>query len=164
MMKMDIKSDIADAKEGLEALGLEIKNINRKILRTLTTRAKTKVRTSYRQNLNTKSGVMIGSAYSSAKNNVAGWVGLGSPLAMVQETGKTINAKGKYMRIFIGKTIKTAWGKGYGDGKWLTVKSVSIPARPFFYPAMEEFAGSAEYMAIIEKVLAREIKRAWEKQ
>jgi phage gpG-like protein len=148
VVKLSLQTDFAEVHRGLDGLGVEIKNINKKILRSLTTRAKTKVRQNFKQNLKTKSGAMAKTAYSSAKNNVAGWVGMGSPFAMVHEAGKKITAKGKFLAFKV-------------DGKWIRTKAVTIPARPFFYPAVNGFVESAEFMEIINKVLSREITRAW---
>jgi hypothetical protein len=179
MLKMEIQADIADVHKALEGLGLEIKNINKKILQTLTTRARTKVRASIKQNLNVKGGGKDGvltRVYKSAKTGAYGVVGVGWAPFMVHELGATINAKDGASGAKYGRANKSGFRTFYGfkkmstgyltfqvDGKWLKCKSVKIPARPSFYPAVEAFAGSTEYIDIIERVLAREVKKAWEK-
>lgn len=67
------------------------------------------------------------------------------------ERGATITAK------------KSKWLTFKAGGQWHKVKSVTIPARPFLKPAVEEFWGSEKSAQIAEAVLQKELLKYWDK-
>jgi hypothetical protein len=67
------------------------------------------------------------------------------------EKGVTINAKNKkYLRFKV-------------NGEWKSCESVTVPARPFVQPAVDEFWNSSKHIEIQEKVLKKELEKYWEK-
>lgn len=66
------------------------------------------------------------------------------------EQGAHIEAKSKWLTFKAG-------------GQWHKVKSVTIPARPFLKPAVEEFWNSEKSSKIAETVLQKELEKYWSK-
>lgn len=78
--------------------------------------------------------------------DLAAVVGTTTPYAAIHEFGGTVNAKtGGWLRF------QTA------DGSWHTVKSVTIPARPYIRPAIDEH--SKDVSEAVGEVIRDEIKR-----
>lgn len=87
----------------------------------------------------------------SKKEKMTTWVLNNSYYANWLETGVTINAKEKYLTFKVG-------------GEWRKAKSVTIPARPFVKPAIDEFWNSGKQKEIQEKELQKILEKYWEKQ
>ena len=58
---------------------------------------------------------------------------------------------------------KSKWLTFKAGGQWHKVKSVTIPARPFLKPAVEEFWNSEKSVKIAEAVLQKELEKYWDK-
>lgn len=79
------------------------------------------------------------------------WILNNSYYANWLENGADIKAKNhKYL------TFKV-------NGEWKKVESVTIPARPFVKPAVDEFWESSKHVEIQENILERELKKYWDK-
>lgn len=68
------------------------------------------------------------------------------------ESGAEISAKnGKYLTFKVG-------------GEWRKVESVTLPARPFVKPAVDEFWNSGKQKEIQEAELEKILKKYWDKE
>lgn len=150
MIELEIQYDVNVIQDKLEALGIDLKNVNRKILKRITAKARSKIIAEYRRNYHSKGGITK-AVYASAKNNNAGFVGILSKKAYIyklKETGGTIKVKRKkYLTFQI-------------NNQWVKVKSVSITANPFIKPAFGRYSRSGEYKQDIDLVVQRIIDKA----
>lgn len=88
----------------------------------------------------------------SRKEQGVTWILNNSYYANWLETGVTISAtKSKYL------TFKV-------NGEWRKAESVTIPARPFTKPAVDEFWNSGKQKEIQEKELQKILEKYWQKQ
>jgi hypothetical protein len=72
--------------------------------------------------------------------------------AAVQEKGAAINPKnGKYLTYRI-------------NGEWRKSRGVTIPARPFLQPAVNEIYNSGKAKEIMQAALQKALDKYWEKQ
>lgn len=152
MVNVDIRCDIQEVHSALKELGINLKNINRKILKRVTIKARSKARKAF--TLNSKTGELKKSIYSSSRRNDVGFVGMMSKKLyrfIPHEYGATlVPKKEKYLKFQI-------------NGEWKSVKSVHIPARPFLVGAIQGYVESNEFNDDIQIVLDREVNKAMEK-
>lgn len=87
----------------------------------------------------------------SKKEKRTSWILNRSYYANWLENGADIKAKNKkYLRFKV-------------KGEWKTCESVTIPARPFVKPAVNEFWQGSKHVEIQEKILQKELEKYWER-
>lgn len=150
MAQYSIESNIDEIENKLKKLGLFIPNIERKILKKIVSKGKTKLRQGLKSSgIHTKTGSLYKSIYGSAKNEHIAYLGVMSKQAyrfIPLNYGATISAKRKeYLTFKIGD-------------RWVKVKSVVIPARAFFDRATN-YVGSAEMDVDVITIVNKEIDK-----
>ena len=145
-----IVSEVAEIENELRKLHIYVPNISKKILKKITSKQKSKLRTAYRQSgLKTTSNALYKSIYGTAKNNFTGYAGIASKQAykfIPLNYGMEIRAKDKYLTFQV-------------NGEWVKVRSVHIPARNFFEVGAR-YMDSQEMKRDIEVILKREVDKA----
>lgn len=169
MIKLDAKAEVTEAKLGLEALGLEIAGIGRKILRALATIGKKRVKArmfnfihartfdfsltrskSGKIGVKSQEGGLQAAVYGFARTKTLGVVasGLGFYAEILERGGTIRPKKGKFL-TFRGD-----------DGDWHRMPSVTIPAKHWFSKSIEGLEEAPEYQSTIDKVLGKAIQKA----
>ena len=163
MIGMDIRGDIADARKGLDNLGVEMKAMTRSLLSALANEGKKWIRKRMKNYLNfskgsakaemglhRQTGQLLRGLKTTVKGNYATIAGNPARIGEILERGGTITAKKKGYLTFEGS-----------DGSWKRMHSVTIPAKHWFSRSADGFEGSAEAAKAIDKGIARALKRAW---
>lgn len=149
MIAVSIKTEVAEVKAGLEEIGLETKWIGKKILRALATLTKKRVKKRMGVYVRERTGMLKANIYGLARSPThavvaAGYARVSEPL----ERGATIvPKKGNFLTF-------------RGDGGWVRVRSVTIPATRFFTRSVDGFESDPEYQLTIDKIVGKMIKKA----
>ena len=88
-------------------------------------------------------GKLFKSLTYNVRNNFCGWIRASAPYASLHEMGATVKPK-------LGKVL---WLKI--QGKTLPVESVTIPARPFLKPVVDEYSKSQWVETIMDPILQK---------
>jgi hypothetical protein len=147
---MDIRADIADARSGLNLLGVQLNLLTRSLMSALANATKKWVKGRMYSDLHKATGGLAKSLKTTVKGNYATVAGNPARIGEPLERGAVITAKkGKYL-TFIGR-----------DGTYKRMHQVKIPARHWFTHAATGFEDSPDYAGAIDKGIARAIARAW---
>ena len=148
-MNMDVRVDIADAKAGLEAIGVESAKAVRPLLSSLANAGKKWVKARIYNSIHRMTGKLARDVKTTLKGNYATIAGNPARIGETLERGGTIRpTKRKYL------TFRLA------DGSFRRMHSVTIPARHHFTRAAQGFDDSSEYVAAIDKAVVRIIRKA----
>jgi hypothetical protein len=148
-----ITSDVAKLDAELKKLGYYSPKIANKILRAVVNKAKARVKRMVYRHLNKGTGELKKRITTSVRGEWARIKSTPPYIAQTLEYGKTIlPVKRKYL------TFKDK------EGKWIRTKKVVIKPHPYFFDEIQAFLASTEYQEVLDKTLAKEIQRLWEKQ
>jgi hypothetical protein len=146
---MDVRVDIADAKMGLEAIGIESAKAVRPLLSAIANAGKKWIRGRFYLAIHRMTGKLARDVKTTLKGNYATIAGNPARINETLESGGTLRpTKRKYL------TFRLA------DGSFRRMHSVTIPARHHFTRAAQGFDDSAEYVGAIDKAVARIIRKA----
>ena len=146
---MDIRADITEARSGLNLLGVQLNTLTRSLLSALANAGKKWIKGRMYTDIHKKTGALAKSLRTTVKGNYATIAGNPARIGETLERGAVITAKkGKYL-TFIGS-----------DGQYKRMHQVKIPARHYFSHAAEGFDNSPEYVAAIDKGIARAVARS----
>lgn len=147
MINMDLKVQIADAKQGLLDLGVDLKTAITSILTALATAGRKQARANMYGRIGGGARWLERHIYGRRRSTTHSVVSAPRHIAEILEKGGTINArKKKYLMFEI-------------NGQWKKVKRVTIPAKKWFSAAMEGFEESNVYGAAIDKGVATAIRK-----
>jgi hypothetical protein len=148
-VNMDVRVDIADAKMGLEAIGIESAKAVRPLLSAIANAGKKWIRGRFYLAIHRMTGKLARDVKTTLKGNYATIAGNPARINETLESGGTLRpTKRKYL------TFRLA------DGSSRRMHSVTIPARHHFTRAAQGFDDSAEYVGAIDKAVARIIRKA----
>lgn len=149
MIHVSIKAEVEEVTQGLEALGLELKNISRKILRALATLTKKRIKKRMNSFVKDRSGMLRANIYGRTRSAAHAVVAAGYPrVSETLERGGTISPrKGKFL------SFRT-------DSGWKRVRSVTIPPKHFFSLSAVGFEADPEYQSTIDKTVGKAIQKA----
>lgn len=169
-MVVSVRADFDEVRKTLDDVGAQVKNINRKILTGVGTKAKNAARRAYGATLHRRSGDLYEGifravtrkgdrvvVYSPAAREGGGK--RGSRYGFILASGATIKAKG---RGFLQGSKPYLTFKV--EGQWKKASQVTLPARDWLTPAISAYLASPQYSADINRILDREIKKLFEKQ
>jgi hypothetical protein len=148
-VNMDIRADISDAKAGLEALGIELKNLARPLLSALANAARKWTRSRIYSYIHQHTGNLGKDLKTRLYSNYATLASNPARIGETLERGAVIvPRKRRYLTFQLP------------DGTWRKCRSVKIPAKHHFTRAAAGFEDSSDYNAAIERALARIIRKA----
>lgn len=169
-MVISVKSDFDEVRKTLDETGAQVKNINRKILTGVGTKAKNAARRAYEVTLKKRSGALYQGIqrivtrkgdrvviYSPASRE--GGKSRSSRYGFILASGATIKAKG---RGFLQTSIPYLTFKV--DGRWVRTREVNLPAKDWLTPPIEAYLNSPRYDDDVNRILDREIKKIFEKE
>jgi hypothetical protein len=150
VVKVDIKLDAANMVEGLSAMGAGMKGAVSRLLRALATSTKKYIKKRMGAYVHERTGMLKKAVYGFRRGPTYAVVASGEGhIAEPLERGAVVRPKkGKYLS-FRGD-----------DGDWHRVKELRIPAKHWFTKSAEGFEDSPDYVATIDKVIGKEIKKA----
>jgi hypothetical protein len=170
MIKLDVKTEVAEVRAGLAKLGAEVGGIDRKILRALATVGKKRVKARMGSflRLGHNSGTLAtgskgkrlakgdtgeglrGAVYGFARSRTHAVIASGQVFkAESLERGATIRATGAKMLSFRGD-----------DGSWHRGKQFAIPPKRWFSRSVAGLEDDPDYKETPDKVLGKCIKKA----
>jgi hypothetical protein len=157
---VNIKVDSNDFEKKIAAFRKDMPKIGKKLMAYVFTKMRKDIRTNISANFKRKKGWLRSDINYYAFNDFSGSIssynsrGQGAHYASVLEKGAVITAKNNYL------TFKTA------NDQWHKVKSVVIPARPYFKPIVDDYWGSGGQKAarLMDEGLQKEINKYVEKK
>lgn len=152
-----IETDMSEVMQAFDALEKRSPKIQRSILAGIGSKSLSVAKKSYSKYLKKVSGnlyknmkrvvVRAGNAVVISSKALSGnKIFYGYALAK----GSTIKAKKDYLTFQI-------------DGKWVKKQSVTLPSRDWFQAPIEEYIGSTEYDAQIDKLIEKEVQKLFKK-
>lgn len=150
MIQMDIQSNIADTRKGLDNLGVNLKGMTRSLLSGLANAGKKWIKSRMYGPIHRMTGGLSKSMKTALKGTFATITSSPARISEPLERGAVIKAKKSKYLTFRGS-----------DGTWKKMHQVTIPAKNFFSLAANGFEGSSEFGAAINKSIDRAIARAW---
>lgn len=148
MIKVEVKTETAHVKEGLEELGVNLKAGLKMILAALATAAKNRVQQRMGSYIGFQTGWLKKHVYGRRRSESHYAVAAPRFMAEILEKGGTIKpSKRKYL-TFVGD-----------DGELRRMKQVTIQARHWFSRSYAGFEDSPEYNQAIDKGLEKALRK-----
>lgn len=161
MADIDINLESQEIEERLKGTSLKVKSVLKKCLNAANAQVLKAARVNIKSifsthnNDNDEHNPPLSKSlkkWNSKHKDFASYVAARSLHGAVMEKGVDIQAKGQ------------GWLTFKVNGEWKKVKAVSIPARPFLRPAVDEIYSTGKYKGIFNKIIDRELAKYFAKK